>query len=321
MVRAMLQPRLAWIPLLALLAAVPAQAQDAPPAEDTDAPASRRATPRPPAPIMVAVLPAGRVPDPVVEAAQTAMVDAVTAMASGRPVHALVAPELRQTLAGCGDDACIGALLAQAGAQAGVIVRIGPRPRRPYQATIEMRDPVSGTARQTVEGELPLDAAAVGPAARALAEQLRDAMPSPPPRPATLTVTVNVDGARVSVDGEEIGVSPVAPIDVVEGPHEIAVLMPGYLSARRQVRVSSGEQARVDINLTPSGVAAATEPGGTAPAAGGDVTGEWWFWTAIGVGAAVLAGIAIGIGVAASSGGQGMQDPRGILLPPIVGGM
>ncbi|MCZ7677361.1 MAG: hypothetical protein M5U28_00700 [Sandaracinaceae bacterium] len=82
------------------------------------------------------------VPDEMAAAAQQAVVDRVSAMAGGRPVHALGAAEIRDAIAACGDDACIGAQLGQAGAQAGVIVRL--RGRRPVHATLEIRDPVSG---------------------------------------------------------------------------------------------------------------------------------------------------------------------------------
>jgi hypothetical protein len=315
---------------MALAVASPAHAQDETAetdpttpeaAEAPEPPPPSRLAPRPPPPLMVAVLTTGRVPEAVVSAVESAVVASVTAMAGGRAVHPLAAAELRSALAACRDDACIGALLAQAGAQGGVIVRMTARGRAARTA-LELRDPVSGTARQApVQGDVPLDAATAGSAARALAEQLRDAMPSPPPRPASLTITVNVDGAQVSVDGEALGLSPVAPIDVVEGSHEVTVLMPGYRSVRRQVRVSPAEQARVDVNLAPAGADAAAMLSGDAPAAGGDVTGEWWFWTAIGGGAAVLVGIAIALGVAAGGGGAGPQEPTGVMLPPILGGM
>ena len=41
---------------------------------------------------------------------------------------------------------------------------------------------------------------------------------------------------------------------------------------------------------------------------------EWWFWTIIGGGAVVVAGLIIGIAVAA---GSGSGQPTGIPLPPI----
>ena len=141
---------------------------------------------------------------------------------------------------------------------------------------------------------------------------------------------MNVDGARVQLDGEEVGTSPVAPVEVADGPHEVVVIAPGHLSVRRPVRVQPGEQARLDVTLQPMGAAAGgVDASGELGAVGGgggggdDLLGQWWFWTAIGVGAAVLIGIAIGIGVAvADANSTPMQlDPTGIPLPPISGGM
>jgi hypothetical protein len=192
--------------------------------------------------------------------------------------------------------------------------------------TLELRDPVSGTLRTpSVQGELPADAEGAGRAARTLAGGLREAMPRAPARPASLLVTVDVDGASVTVDGEEIGLSPVAALDLIEGPHEVQVRRAGYLGVRRTVRVGAGEQARLDVTL--AALSGSGENGAPGPrsapagavASGGDVTGEWWFWTAIGGGAAVLIGVAAGIG-AAVAGGQS-TSPSGIPLPAVMGGM
>lgn len=300
------------------------------PAEEED-PFARRPAP----PIMVVVLPGRRVPPEAVTAAREALVAQVTPMARGREVHGLGAEALIATIAECDEDACLGAQLAEAGAQAGVVLRLERARRRQLDATLELRDPVSGAPRlDPIEGTVPREAEAIGDALAALTAQLEDAMPDPPPPPATLTVTVNVDGAQVQVEGHEIGTSPVAPIDVPEGNYEVVVMRPGYLSVRRQTRVSAGEQARVDVTLREIG--AEVEGGGTGSGAdeespwgspgggedgGGDITGEWWFWTIIGVGAALVIGGAIGIGVAVSDQGPEMPPPpQGIPLPAITGG-
>jgi hypothetical protein len=182
-----------------------------------------------------------------------------------------------------------------------------------------------------VTGPLPSAADGVAEALAPLSAQLEEAMPSPPPPPATLTVSVNIDGASVLVDGTDIGESPVAPVDVVDGQHEIVVTAPGYLSTRRQTQVRPGEQARLDVTIQEVGAAAGASGGGlgqpgtdawATDTGGGDVTSEWWFWTIIGGGAAILIGIAIGIGVAVADQGPAMPAlPNGIRLPPITGGM
>ena len=298
---------------------LPANAER-PPEHGDRAPAAHR--PAPP-PIMVVVLPSGRVSDDEAAAAQQALVDQLGPMAGGRPVLALGAAQVRDAIAACEDDTCIGGQLAEAGVQAGMIARLNGRGRRPIQATLELRDPVSGVLRhEPVAGELPRDTSAIPAAMATLSAQLEGSIPNPPPPPSTLMVTVNVDGARVQVDGEDVGVSPVAPVDVAQGTHEVVVLAPGYLSARRQAHIAPGEQARVDVTLEEVGsgadLSAAMNESGSA---GGDVTNEWWFWPTIGVGAAVVIGVIIGVIVAASSGGGQTPDPNGFMLPNIVGGM
>ncbi len=316
-------------------AAEEASPADAPPTEapeaepqEVQAQTQPRYAPRaaPPPPIMVVVLTSGRVSDEVVSAAQQALVERLTAMAGGRPVHALGAPELRDAIGACQDDACIGQQLAQAGAQAGVIARLTGRGRRPVQIAIELRDPVSGAPRrEPVTGELPIAAAEVPAAATALASQLEGAMPNPPPPPATLLVTVNVDGARVQIDGEDIGTSPVAPVEVSDGRHEVVVIARGYASVRRPATVQPGEHARLDVTVQPlEGAGPAGQgPLGEEPAGNDELITQWWFWTAIGAGVAVILGVSIGIGVAVSdsNAAAAMQDPTGIMLPPIAGGM
>ena len=286
---------------------------------------------RPPPPMMVVVLPGRRVSAELATAASAALVSQVEPMARGRAVHALGAEEMVAAIAACGDDACIGAQLGQAGAQGGVILRL-ERGRRGIDASLELRDPISGTLRrEAVTGPLPLEAEGVTEALAPLSAQLADAMPSPPPAPATLTVSVNIDGATVQVDGTDIGESPVAPVDVIDGQHEILVTAPGYLSIRRQTTVRPGDQARLDVTIQPVGETVGGTGGGLgqpgdnawAPQGeGGDITGEWWFWTIIGGGAAILIGLAVGIGVAVADQGPSVPAlPNGIRLPPITGGM
>jgi hypothetical protein len=282
-----------------------------------------------PLPIMVVVQTMGRAAPELTAAAQQALVDQLTAMSGGRPVHALAAEDVLAQIAACSDDACHGAILASANAQTGVYLRLRARGRRPLEAAIELRDPVSGATRMpaAVAGELPLDAAQIPAAMQALTAQVQGAMPSPPPPPSTLLVTVNVDGASVSIDGTDAGTSPIAAVEIAEGPHDVSVTLAGYRAVRRRIEVRPGEQARVDITLALAGAASVDVEGPAGdedpgffrePAASTDITGEWWFWTIIGGGAAVLIAIAIGVGVAVSSSGQPVE-PMGIMLPPIEG--
>lgn len=279
-----------------------------------------------PLPIMVVVQTTGRVAPEVSAAAQQALVEQLTAMAGGRPVHALANEEVQAALAACRDDACHGAQLATANVQTGAYLRLRARGRR-LEASIELRDPVSGVLRApAVSGEL--DAANMAASMQALSAQVTGAMPSPPPPPSTLLVTVNVDGASVQIDGDDVGSSPVAAVEVAEGPHDVSVTLAGYQAHRRRIEVRAGEQARADVTLVRASAnvaaGASVEVGDDDPGffredapRSSDVTSEWWFWTIIGGGAAVILAVAIGVGVGVSS--QGPSEPAGIPLPPIEG--
>ena len=339
--RGMVAPmsRMAILVLLSCVAA-PAAAQGAAVEVEAQAPAgpeaeAQAATPSGPLTIATAVLPGRRVDAELVAAVDEALAAQIGPFLAGRPLARLNgAAAVYENLSGCSDDACVGNQLAVANAQVGVVVRL-ERGRRDLSVTIELRGPVSGALQgEPIQGSIPRDAATLAEALAPLSAQLEASLPPPPPPPATLLVTVNVDDARVQIDGQDIGASPVAAVQVAPGSHEVIVLAQGYASARRTTEVVAGQQARLDITVREIGAEAAAAAGvGTGPAAdpnnawaqpsgegSGDITGEWWFWTIIGAGAAVLIGVAIGIGVAVSQPGAPAQ-PEGIRLPPIEGGI
>jgi hypothetical protein len=65
-----------------------------------------------------------------------------------------------------------------------------------------------------------------------------------------ITVTVNVTGATVSLDGEDIGTAPLAePIRVVAGQYAITARLDGYHAAERAVTVTSGDEVDVALDL------------------------------------------------------------------------
>ncbi|MFK7984540.1 MAG: PEGA domain-containing protein [Sandaracinaceae bacterium] len=332
-------------PLLAMLmvlGAHSAHAQDATadtqPATPADTPAETppmtEASPsasRAPLPIMVVVVPARRVSEETTQAVAAAVTAQVTPMAGRRPVHALADEAILSAMRACSDDACLGAQLASAQAQAGLVVRVS-RTRSGHAASLEMRDPVSGALRgERIEGELPRDAEAIAEAIAPLSAQLEAQMPSPPPPPSTLLVTVNVDGARIQLDGEPLGESPVSRVELSEGPHTVSVAAPGHVPVQRRTEIGVGEQARLDVTLDVLGAEAVEASSGTVGEGAwametgepddGELLEQWWFWTIVGGGAALLIGVAIGIGVAVSDQGPSMLDPQGIELPPLMGGL
>lgn len=273
---------------------------------------------------MVIVLTTGRVPTDVADAARAAVIEQVTPMAGGRPVLPLMADALRDAIAACTEPTCIGGQIASAGAFGAILVRLSRRAARgPVQMTLEMVDPVSGSPRLTPITALLADVASTPATLQPLTAQLQGVMFSPPPPPPTLLVTVNVDGARVRVDEDELGESPVARVTLRRGRHVVQVTRAGYVSSRRTLELVDGQNERLDVILSPSTVATGDEgtgAGGATFAAtrGPELYEEPLFWVAIGGGVLVIAGVAIGVGVGVSSANSGPPpDPMGIPLPPI----
>lgn len=235
--------------------------------------------------------------------------------APGRDVQAMRAV----TRAEC-DDACVGARLASASARLGVLLEVraeGPA-RGPVVPRLSLRlvAPVSGqplgepVAVTLVDGSPTFEPAA-----------LLAGFPAPPPPPARLVVAIDVDGATVALDGVELGASPIVPVEVREGAHELTVRAAGHEPFARRVEVPASG-LRVDVRLVP----AADEAARLAAADAGTTFDtvetsdplwkKWWLWAA--VGGAVVVGLVVGIAVAASGGGgNGNAFP----VPPIPGRM
>lgn len=94
---------------------------------------------------------------------------------------------------------------------------------------------------------------------------------------AYLSITVNRDGASVLLDGELIGKSPVkSPLMVDIGNHEITVSMTGYQTESRRVKLRSGEQGTVSVELrvAPSSITVVSDINGAAVYVDGKLTGS-----------------------------------------------
>lgn len=295
--------------VLTLLFACPwlARAQDAASAEP------------PVPPVMVAVLPSGHVPDDVTAAVQASLVEVLGTLSGGRAVLPLALAELRDRLAACVDAPCRGALVAESGAIGAVLARLSRRTTRgDVSLAVELIDPISGTPRAPELTASLADAAAVGPALASMVESIRPIMFSPPPPPSTLLVTVDVDGATVSIDDAAIGESPVASVRVPPGHHVVTVTHDGYAGTRRDVEIGPGQQSRLDVTLARLASTGTIAPGsapGEAAAPGPEWYELWYVWVGIGAGVLVVGG-AIAGGVVASQPST-PPDPTGIPLPGI----
>lgn len=112
-------------------------------------------------------------------------------------------------------------------------------------------------------------------------------------RLATLTVTVDVDGAEVLLDDEIVGTTPLPePIYVAAGPHVVVARHPEHGSERRSLTLASETAETVAFDLARPVV----EPPVAPPPVEEQwsIADQWWFWTVLGV---VVAGGAATAGV------------------------
>lgn len=126
------------------------------------------------------------------------------------------------------------------------------------------------------------------------------------PVAAFLTVKADVAGARVIIDGEDKGTTPLEGVMVSAGSHEIVVKLDGFRSETQRITVRTGKEYTVDVSLRPDAIAQSDSP--RAPVltpsvtdtpspltqevpevSSAPLTSRWYFWA--GVGAVVTAGV------------------------------
>lgn len=268
----------------------------------------------------------------------------------GRPVLQAVrgaltvaAPSARFAIAGdealvalfaaCEEAACRSELVGRTGGYAVVLVRMSrPSPEGVVDVAVEPVAVPSGEAlAEPAAIQLPA-ATVTNPAAAqavlgAILEPVANALPAAPPAPpakARVLIAVNADEAEVVVDGEAVGRTPIAPVELAIGTHTLAIRGVGYETYSRSIEVPV-EGLRVDVYLDPTADQAAQLAARDAEQAEGYGQDEgewfeqWWVWAAIGGGVVVLAAFITAVAVAAG-GGDGEQE--GFPLPPIpTGGM
>jgi hypothetical protein len=303
------------------------EADGAAPGEATEEPAAAESAPAPPPPVVIIPITIGRVPAETATAIRDAVAEQLRPSVRRREVVTLDDEEKLATAAACEDAACIGSIVAGEGATSGVLVRMERRrPRDPLTLMIGVVDPVSGANRgDPVNGEIPReDLEAPAELLAPLIAQLASLMPAPPRR-TTLLVASNIDEATVSVDGQEVGTTPIAPGDIAPGEHTVSVSRPGYLVQSHRIEIAAGQAARLNFDLEPTPETAAGdaadlsagfgggEAGGGSTGGGDSILTQWWFWTAIG--GAVVLGVLIGVIAAVASG---PEQEEAILVPPIV---
>ncbi|MBW2276258.1 MAG: PEGA domain-containing protein [Deltaproteobacteria bacterium] len=112
---------------------------------------------------------------------------------------------------------------------------------------------------------------------------------------ARLSVTTNVAGAMVVVDGEERGETPLGkPISVAEGEHFVRVVRDGYQDADRAIVVEPGEKLTLDFSLVSvsKGKIEPVDDGGEEPIAKDESKVSPLFW--VGFSATLACGLTAG---------------------------
>ena len=76
---------------------------------------------------------------------------------------------------------------------------------------------------------------------------------TPDPSGTTLSVTANVDGAAVLVDGKKVGETPLSDAEVSPGKHRISIEKDGYDSYKKRVRIDRGRAVSLYVDLSEAG--------------------------------------------------------------------
>ena len=121
-----------------------------------------------------------------------------------------------------------------------------------------------------------------------------------------VTLLISERGAKVLVDGQAAGTSPLTePLRLPAGARTIRVVKPGFAPFEQQVQVRAGGEERVQVSLSSEGGELSTElpPAGGGGGGGGGSGPGIWPWVVVGVGAAALGG-----GVVTGLSAQSLHD-------------
>lgn len=134
---------------------------------------------------------------------------------------------------------------------------------------------------------------------------------------AVLSVTSDVPGAQVLLNGRPIGTVPLKDVEVPAGPAEVAVIKEGFREEAQKINFQLGREYPVVVkfsapaatdrplatNLTPTATAGDVPLTGVSVAPSEPITSKWYFWAGLAAGAvAIGAGVATGVAVSQESG-------------------
>jgi hypothetical protein len=138
--------------------------------------------------------------------------------------------------------------------------------------------------------------------------------------PGKLVVRCNVEGAMVTVDGQDTRTAPIVkPFEVLPGLHVVEAKKDGYERWVRSIEVKMGEEVALDVGLVPTVKPEPTPPRKTEPkqtevlAKKAEVKRALWPWVSLGVGAGMLITGGVMSGLAASEKGKIESTHVGVL--------
>jgi hypothetical protein len=139
----------------------------------------------------------------------------------------------------------------------------------------------------------------------------------PTPRLGSLRITSVPDGATIRFDDDRTsrtGTTPAAFFDLAPGTRHVFITKHGYSTVERDVDITAGGNAVVDIQLMTSATPDVATTQTAAPVAERQqkrLYKKWWLWTAVGGVAAV--GLAAGLGVGLAPGPNAPATPSGLM--------
>jgi hypothetical protein len=143
----------------------------------------------------------------------------------------------------------------------------------------------------------------------------------------TLTVHVSEDGARVVVDGVEVGDAPLSADVFLEiGKHTVSATKTGFARVTQEIDAGKGEKKVLQLTLVREGVvpvpstsASAVAPPPSASATPSTPPAGSWPRTEVIVGGAVLSGLALGGAVVTTVLANGKAGERDDLRQSLLG--
>lgn len=123
-----------------------------------------------------------------------------------------------------------------------------PLPRAQASATAQSPAPIAPAAPATVPSAARVSRGAAPPATPTAAA--RGAQNARPPADGRLILRTTPAGARVTIDGRDVGITPLTTQSLSPGQHVVRLAHQGYVAAERRVRIGSAQPAQsIDVEL------------------------------------------------------------------------